>query len=513
LSAVAAKPRPHATVRPAGRPPHVPGLPDPGQWYRLDDVEIFAVGDHREGEPPWTPADLRAIVKNFELHQSTDRGRVYSTLVVGPPTAELGHFGDGDKWMDDTAIPAAGVVESLRFDEGDGILRGDIGRVPAPVADAIRRGAYFTVSAVIYPKPPPGAPGEGPMLKRVAFLGGELPQVKILRPPGLPKPYADAGTPVRHTPPRAPAGGAVRVYSEGRAMAEAATADERARLIGILQAVGQYRPSMDDEATYPTAALWDQVEAAIGVGQETPAEDASAQAEAAPAADPAPGLSPDQMRQEMVAAGYVTEDEAKALADDQVAEKYRAWKGTGMSEKSKPAPRPAATFAEMARQAQEQLAKTFAEKQAELDRREKQLESKFTAREQAERAKAREATLDGCHAFAERMVKNRLMKPAGNTAGTPESGLVALETLLASIPDEAPPAATYSEGGREVKVSLREAFMKWLEANLAPIAAYGERIGGTAAGRAADPMADLEERSKKFAADMNRRLQGAHRNN
>jgi hypothetical protein len=48
---------------------------------------------------------------------------------------------------------------------------------------------------------------------------------------------------------------------------------------------------------------------------------------------------------------------------------------------------------------------------------------------------------------------------------------------------------------------------------LAPIAAYGERIGGTAAGRAADPMAELEERSKKFAADMNRRLQGAHRNN
>jgi hypothetical protein len=278
------------------KPPEVPGLPPAPQLYRLDNVEVFAVGEHRDGDGTWTADQLRAMERNFKLHKSLEspqRGRIYSTLVIEPPKkpaadAAVGHFGDGDKWWEDTSAPCSGLVEDLRFDP-DGIARADIGSVPAEVAEAIRDGKLFTVSAIIYDEPPPGCPGSGPCLKQVGFLGGELPQVKTIRPLPLPRPHSESVT-LKATRPHAPGPG-VHVHAESdrgaagwlleRQYAEADMAkdgengsasagekggadpgkitDVRGLCLYLLKIAGDYTPAMDDPAVYPDQALIDQV--------------------------------------------------------------------------------------------------------------------------------------------------------------------------------------------------------------------------------------------------------------
>ena len=60
------------------------------------------------------------------------------------------------------------------------ILKADIANVPPEVAKLIESGAYKKVSAEIYDEPPDGIPSTGKMLRRVAFLGGSLPEIKSL---------------------------------------------------------------------------------------------------------------------------------------------------------------------------------------------------------------------------------------------------------------------------------------------------------------------------------------------
>ncbi len=61
------------------------------------------------------------------------------------------------------------------------------------MAEALKRKTYDTVSAEIYDEPPEGIPGKGKMLRRVAFLGGEVPQVKGLKGPPAPESHAERG--------------------------------------------------------------------------------------------------------------------------------------------------------------------------------------------------------------------------------------------------------------------------------------------------------------------------------
>jgi hypothetical protein len=241
---------------------------------------VFAVGEHRDGDGTWTADQLRAMEQNFKLHKSLEppqRGRIYSTLVIEPPKrpaadATLGHFGDGDKWWEDTSAPCSGLVEDLRFDP-DGIARADIGSVPAEVAEAIRDGKLFTVSAIIYDGPPPGCPGSGPCLKQVGFLGGELPQVKTIRPLPLPRPHSES-VKLKATRPHAPGPG-VHIHAEadmgkdgengtadtgkGTEADPGEITDVRGLCLHLLKIAGDYTPAMDDPAVYPDRALIDQV--------------------------------------------------------------------------------------------------------------------------------------------------------------------------------------------------------------------------------------------------------------
>lgn len=91
----------------------------------------------------------------------------------------------------DEGQPAYGVaVKTWR--EG-GKLKADFVNIPKEVSDAIRAGAYFQTSAEVYDDTgEAGLPaGGGCMLRRIALLGADIPQVKTLA--DLPKPD-DAGT-------------------------------------------------------------------------------------------------------------------------------------------------------------------------------------------------------------------------------------------------------------------------------------------------------------------------------
>lgn len=157
----------------------------PGAEYptaTIRDAELFEVGEFRD--EPYSLADLRAMAHNFALAL----GWVDPPIVLGheeqqPLVAGLAE-GQGN-----TGEPAVGWVTSLRVARRKGkdgkarwvLLFSGHGIHPA-IAGLINRRAYRKVSAEVYDDPPEGAPPacRGKMLRRVALLGGELPQIKTL---------------------------------------------------------------------------------------------------------------------------------------------------------------------------------------------------------------------------------------------------------------------------------------------------------------------------------------------
>lgn len=89
----------------------------------------------------------------------------------------IGHSED-QEWLQDSGLPAWGWVTDLYRD--DDLLRLDVGDLAKEIADLIRARRYATVSVEFYDDPPGTCPGEGLTLRRVAILGGDLPQVKGL---------------------------------------------------------------------------------------------------------------------------------------------------------------------------------------------------------------------------------------------------------------------------------------------------------------------------------------------
>jgi len=147
----------------------------------LRDVEVFASGTHRGKS--YTPDDLDQIVANFDLHSSGETPRFSVPMAVprlmpGAP-AVLGHE-EEQKILSGSDLPAAGWPVRLWHDREEGKLMADIGGVAPVVANAIRAKRYKKVSAEIYDQPPEGVPGEGKMLRRISFLGADVPQVKTL---------------------------------------------------------------------------------------------------------------------------------------------------------------------------------------------------------------------------------------------------------------------------------------------------------------------------------------------
>jgi hypothetical protein len=144
----------------------------------LSDVPIFATGVHnREDDPKeYTNTDLADMVRNFNALSAG------SAPLLAVPIG-IGHEED-QSWVDDTGLPAVGLIKRLWFTPDDGILHASFNDIPRLFAEALDQGVYFNLSAEIYDEPPEGCPGTGCTLRRVSLLGAEQPAVKrLLRVP------------------------------------------------------------------------------------------------------------------------------------------------------------------------------------------------------------------------------------------------------------------------------------------------------------------------------------------
>jgi hypothetical protein len=145
---------------------------------RLNGVQLFHAGRHRGKK--YTVRHLDEMVDSFRRY-STDHaanGKAQTPLLEVPGV--LGHE-DDQKLLDDTSLPAAAWLKKV-WRKGK-VLYGNFADVPAKVARLIKGKRYKHVSAEIYDEHPDGLPTAGQkkhMLRRIAFLGGEIPQIKTL---------------------------------------------------------------------------------------------------------------------------------------------------------------------------------------------------------------------------------------------------------------------------------------------------------------------------------------------
>ena len=152
---------------------------DDGPLERIDGVDLFDAREHRG--VPYTTEELDQMVGNFEKYQSGAR-----PLMRVP--AVLGHSED-QAYLKKEGLPAAAWL-SKAWRVGN-MLKGSFEDVPAKVARLLRQKSYRTVSVEIYDSPPEGIPGEGMMIRRVAFLGGDIPEAKGMNELPLPTRYSE----------------------------------------------------------------------------------------------------------------------------------------------------------------------------------------------------------------------------------------------------------------------------------------------------------------------------------
>jgi hypothetical protein len=203
--------------------PHVESFSEPTP---LQGVEIFAAGNHRGKE--YTRRDLDDMVQNFQRFSVGDK-----PLLEVP--AVLGHE-ENQELLDRTDLPAAAWCKKI-YRDGD-VLKADFADVPRVIRRLIQGRRYKHVSSEVYDEPPDGVPGgSGKMLRRVAFLGGDIPQLKSLADIPLPEEHSEQFA--SYTPVvlkcsgvrQARAPGAYQVFSEVVSMS-------REEMISKLQEMG-----------------------------------------------------------------------------------------------------------------------------------------------------------------------------------------------------------------------------------------------------------------------------------
>lgn len=136
----------------------------------IKGVEIFNVGVHRGKD--FTEKDIHQIIANFHR---------FGTMVQPPMV--LGHGEEDEQFLlGNSGIPAAGWLTALRGETRGGkvTLVADFKDVPEIVRAVIKRRAFKRISAELYPDFLHEGKGHGLMLRRVALLGGEVPEVKDL---------------------------------------------------------------------------------------------------------------------------------------------------------------------------------------------------------------------------------------------------------------------------------------------------------------------------------------------
>lgn len=198
----------------------------------LSGVEIFRAGNHRGKE--YTEADLDDMVRNFNLFSNPklaamksasgklaeqDKEKfaaIFEEACSEEPAAEaaahdylaergiepaaeavptlrvpgvLGHE-ETQEFLERSDLPAAAWATKV-YRDGP-MLKANLAEIPPKVVRLLKGKAYRTVSAEVYDEPPEGVPGKGKMLRRIAFLGGEIPQIKSLDDIPAPETNAEA---------------------------------------------------------------------------------------------------------------------------------------------------------------------------------------------------------------------------------------------------------------------------------------------------------------------------------
>ena len=134
----------------------------------LRGVEIFQVGTHRG--KTYSAKDLDDVVANFKKFSSGPEPKLRVPAVLGHEESQ--------EFLERSDLPAAGWPSHV-YRQGDK-LYADFDEIPPKVGRLLRNKAYRTVSSEVYDDPPEGVPGRGKMLRRIAFLGGDIPQLKDL---------------------------------------------------------------------------------------------------------------------------------------------------------------------------------------------------------------------------------------------------------------------------------------------------------------------------------------------
>lgn len=139
-------------------------------------VDVFESGTHRDKTYP--PAAIMRMAQNFKKLSSGKKPILTVPAVVG-------HDEDQD-FLNKSGWPAAGWPSKVRVVDGatpgSKKLQAIIGDIPPKLGEAINNKSYRKVSAEVYDDfvDPRTNEHHGPTLRRIAFLGGEIPQVKTL---------------------------------------------------------------------------------------------------------------------------------------------------------------------------------------------------------------------------------------------------------------------------------------------------------------------------------------------
>ena len=131
-------------------------------------VDLFSVGAKRGKE--WTGQHLDEMVDNFNKFNTGSRPGFTVPAVRGHDEGSL----------EKTDIPTDAQLSKV-WREGD-YLKGNLSNVTPEMRYLLRTKRYHAISPEIYNSPKDaGLEGSGKMLRRIAFLGGEIPQDKNLR--------------------------------------------------------------------------------------------------------------------------------------------------------------------------------------------------------------------------------------------------------------------------------------------------------------------------------------------
>ena len=484
-------------------------------------VEIFATGHYRGKD--YTFADLCEIARNFK-----ELGPAEQNL-LRPPVV-LGHE-EHQEYLERTDLPAAGWPSALRvrsyYDQSSGkreaILIADFSEVPESIANMINARAYRKVSAEIYDDfQDDFGRGHGKALRRVALLGGEVPQVKRLADVPIAHFTESAHSrisrlrPIESQPCRSPNRGTFFVFAEVEPMDRAAmvsqlmaampslsqavidtmTDDQLAELVKNLPA-----PAPAAAAAAAPAMMADRqtmIDELVAMGQDPLAleamDDAALQSlydQLMGAAAPAPSAMADvggvdMSREEMIAALVAQGQDAaslETLTDDELAAMLM---GTSAA-----VPAAAVSAAPMADRRPKKVTMQFAERQVQATLKRIAANEKITALH-ADRAKRQQVKIhkQQVSVFCDQMVREGRLLPAQRPA---------IETMLVRL-DDVNPVHRFTESGR---VKTETAFeRKKRELLQWPVLVrFGERPGlssktGSNGSAAADTAAEVQKVAK-----------------